>query len=135
MKIFDWLYYFKVKFKNSRINDHITPIRTTQENPRDAKAVKEFNNLFEAQQAQARSMAAHERDCPIIDCTGCFKRIPDKIVGKPQQVESADSVLGRKKRFKFVGQESPIESPGKIEEDRYMNEGKSKKKKFVFKED
>ena len=88
MKIFDWLYYFKEKYKNSRIDNHISPIRTTQENPRDAQAVKEFNKAFEAQQVQARSMTAHERDCPMINCAGCFKRVPDKIVGKPKIVSS-----------------------------------------------
>src|SRR5258706_15064435 len=106
MKIFDWLYYFKEKFKNSRIDDKVSPIKTVQENPRDDQAVKSFNKSFEQQQQQmrVRSLKPHDPTCSdVLLCRRqkCFKRIPDKIVGKPKQVESAESVQDRKKRFTF----------------------------------
>ena len=100
MKIFDWLYYFKQKYKDSKIDDQINPVRTTQENPRDAQAVKEFNKSFEAQQVQSRSMAAHEKDCPMINCGGCFKRVADKIVGKPKIVSCESVREDMKKRVR-----------------------------------
>lgn len=103
MKIFDWLYYFKEKYKNSRVDGQFTPIKTTQENPRDIQSVKEFNKSFESQQQQiqARTTIGHEMDCKdTFSCKGCFKVVPDKIIGKRKIVSSESVREDMKKRIR-----------------------------------
>jgi len=99
MKIFDWWYYFKEKYKYISIQDPTTTkVITTQENPRDAESIKRFNESFnfQEQQMQIRSCVGHERDCPMINCGGCFKWEPDKIIS--QEIVSDDSVRKDMKR-------------------------------------
>ncbi len=105
MKISDWWFYFKTKFKHVSLHDPIHPIeKTTQENPRDVQAVKRVNKLFDAQaqQLQDRALKPHSAKClDPLTCTKvkCFKVKPDKIVSK--KVVSVESVReDMKKRAK-----------------------------------
>lgn len=49
----------------------------------------------------------HEADCLVLDCpTGCFKRVPDKVVSEPYEV-------GMQAPFEIAGDETAPEKPKK----------------------
>lgn len=96
MNISDFWFYFKTRLKGKSLDNPIITTKTTQENPRDAQAVKSFNKSFDAQQQQmqVRVLKPHDPKCEDVwmcKRRKCFRRTPDKIIGESTTV-SVDSV-------------------------------------------
>ena len=106
MKMFGWiknLFCFKVKTLTN-LQTPFTP--SAQEDPRTIESVKNTRKAFKQQETamQFRAMKAHAADCDdTFTCSAepCFKREPDKIVGK-ETVSANEYNKRRKKNMKLL---------------------------------
>jgi len=81
----------------------------------------------------------HEADCLVLDCpTGCFKRVPDKVVSEPYSVRvqetfeiSGDEIIAEqpKKKPRYTAEQIEVLTE-MMRSDRPINEIDQKRKQF-----